>query len=285
MKTDRAKKVSEQAFEELIRAVEAGKSQKLIEYLKAMAKFHNYSLNNAILIGFQKPDATRVAGYRTWQKLGRFVKKGEHGIVIMAPIVYRKKIEPEEDDDKEIEEETVTIFKTVHVFDISQTDGKPLPEFARVDGDPGIYTERLRKYVSSKGIKLEFREAIGSAEGMSCGGVIKLKKGLSVAEEFSVLAHEVAHELLHKSRDNISKDKKVREIEAEAVAFVICSGIGLEVNSSSSDYIQLYDGDKETLMESLGRIQRTASEILEAVLDKVSEGKTTNGEKCMAIAA
>jgi hypothetical protein len=90
MKTNHARKVSEQAFKELVDAVEAGKSQKLVEYLKAMGRFHNYSLGNAILIGFQKPRAMRVAGFRTWQKLGRYVKRNEKGIAIMAPIVRRR---------------------------------------------------------------------------------------------------------------------------------------------------------------------------------------------------
>jgi antirestriction protein ArdC len=284
MKPNRAKNVSQQAFNELVEAVEAGKSQRLIEYLKTMGRFHKYSLGNAILIGFQKPDATHVAGFRTWKRLGRHVKKGEHGIAIMAPIVYRKK-KTGDSDNKESEDEEVRTFKTVHVFDISQTDGKQLPEFARVNGDPGVYTERLRKYINSNGIVLEYSDAIGSADGVSAGGLIKLKKGLSAAEELSVLAHEMAHEKLHKNRENMPKGQKVRETEAEAVAFVVCYGIGLNTNSASSDYIQLYNGDKEMLIESLERIQKTASEILEAVLDKDSEGETAGEEPCMAVAA
>ncbi len=287
MKTNHARKVSEQAFNELIEAVEAGKSQKLVEFLKAMGRFHNYSLGNAILIGFQKPRATQVAGFRTWQKLGRYVQKNEKGIAIMAPIVWRKKVANTADkrNVKEHDEETALAFKTAYVFDISQTDGKPLPEFARVNGEPGVYTERLREYVTSKGIVLEYSESIGSAEGVSAGGLIKLKKGLTAAEELSVLAHEAAHEILHRDKKGTPKDKKVRETEAEAVAFVVCHGIGLDTNSASSDYIQLYNGDKETLMESLGRIQRTAAEILEAVMDKESGCETAGGESCMAVAA
>jgi hypothetical protein len=100
-----------------------------------------------------------------------------------------------------------------------------------------------------------------------------------------VLAHEATHEILHRDKKGTPKDKKVRETEAEAVAFVVCHGIGLDVNSASSDYIQLYNGDKETLMESLGRIQKTASEILEAVMDKESECETVGGEPCAAVAA
>ena len=287
MNTNRVREVSEQAFNELIEAVEAGKSQKLVEYLKAMGRFHNYSLGNAILIGFQKPDATHVAGFRTWQKVGRHVKKNEKGIAIMAPIVWRRKLaHADNEDQQERKEETALAFKTAYVFDISQTDGKPLPEFARVNGDPGVYIERLREYVTSKGIMLEYSESIGSAEGISAGGLIRLKKGLTAAEELSVLAHESTHEIVHRNKETMLKDKKVRETEAEAVAFVVCHGIGLDTNSASSDYIQLYNGDKETLMESLGRIQRTAAEILGAVMaGKESKGETVGGESCVAVAA
>ena len=288
MKTNHARKVSKQAFNELVEAVEAGKSQKLVEYLKAMGRFHNYSLGNAIMIGFQKPDATHVAGFRTWQRLGRHVKRNEKGIAIMAPIVWRKKVTHAdgEDDQQNRKEETTLAFKTAYVFDVSQTDGKPLPEFARVNGDPSVYAERLREYVTSKGIMLGYSDAIGSAEGVSSGGLIRLKKGLTAAEELSVLAHEAAHERLHKNKDNTPKDRKVRETEAEAVAFVVCHGIGLDTNSVSSDYIQLYNGDKETLIKSLERIQRTAAEILEAVIaNEESEGETAGGESCVAVAA
>ncbi|MGB2862935.1 MAG: ArdC family protein [Sedimentisphaerales bacterium] len=287
MKTNHARKVSEQAFNELLETVEAGKSQKLVDYLKAMGRFHNYSLGDAILISFQKSDATKVAGFRTWQKLGRHVKRNEKGIAIMAPIVRHKKAKQvdEKEENEQKGDEIAVAFKTAYVFDISQTDGKQLPEFARVDGDPGVYTERLKEYVASRGVKLEYRDTIGSAEGVSAGGLILLKRGLTAAEELSVLAHEAAHEILHKNRDNMPKDKKVRETEAEAVAFVVCHGIGLDTNSASSDYIQLYNGDKETLMESLGRIQKTASEILEVVMDKESEGKADGGKSCVAVAA
>jgi antirestriction protein ArdC len=286
MKSNHARKVSEQAFNELVKAVEAGKSQKLVAYLKAMGRFHNYSLGNAILIGFQKPDATHVAGYRTWQKLGRHVKRNEQGIAIMAPIVWRRKVTPadDEDDKSNGEEEAALAFKTAYVFDISQTDGKPLPEFARTQGDPGVYTERLERFISGRGIKLE-RSNLRIAEGISIGGTILLKASLAPADEFSVLVHETAHEILHLDPANRPKDKKVREAEAEAVAFVVCHGIGLDTNTASSDYIQLYNGDKETLVKSLGRIQRTAAEILGAVMEKESEGETTVEGPCVAVAA
>jgi antirestriction protein ArdC len=285
MKTNHARRISEQAFNELADAVEACKSQKLVEYLKAMGRFHNYSLGNAILIGFQKPDATHVAGFRTWQRLGRHVKKGERGIAIMAPIVWRKNTGNADEEEQERKEEILISFKTAYVFDISQTDGKPLPEFARVTGDPTIYTERLRDYVTSKGITIEYSDSIGSAEGISAGGLIRLKNGLCYAEEFSVLAHELAHEMLHTDSDDTPKDKKVRETEAEAVAFVVCNGIGLDTNSASSDYIQLYNGDKETLLQSLDRIKRTASKILAAIMAEQEDSSKDVELNCLAEAA
>jgi antirestriction protein ArdC len=286
MKTNHARKVSEQAFNELVEAVEAGKSQRLIEYLKAMGRFHKYSLGNAILIGFQKPDATHVAGFRTWQKLGRHVKKGEHGIAIMAPIVWRRKaaLSDNAEDTSESEEETAMAFKTAYVFDISQTDGKPLPEFSRVQGDPGAYTERLERFVAGRGIKLEHSN-LRIAEGVSMAGTILLKAGLAPADEFSVLVHELAHQMLHQDHANRPKDKTVREAEAEAVAFVVCHGIGLDTNTASSDYIQLYNGDKETLMASLERIQRMAAEILAAVMGREPESVAANEKPCVAVAA
>lgn len=284
MKASYARKVSEQAFNELIEAVEAGKSDKLIAYLKAMGRFHKYSVGNAMLIHFQCPKATHVAGFRTWQRLGRYVKKGERGIAILAPIVQHKKsllADDEEDFDKEV----LMAFKTAYVFDVSQTNGKPLAEFARVQGDSAECIERLKEYIAAQGIKFEYSNNIGLAEGVSCGGIVKIKIGLTVAESFSVLVHELAHERLHKD-DNKLKSKKIKETEAEAVAFVVCHGIGLDVNTASSDYIQLYDGNKKTLLQSLERIQQTATEILAAVTaDDKSECEIAGKEAGTAAAA
>ena len=243
-------------MDELVAAVEAGKSEQLRAYLAMMGRFHRYSLGNQLLISFQRPDATRVAGYRTWIQLGRRVKRGEKAIRILAPIMWRTK--------NEDEEEKVAAFRAACIFDVSQTDGKPLAEFAKVNGDPGEYASRLRGLVADNGIKLEYSNAIGSAQGLSAEGRIVLRRDLEPAEEFSTLAHELAHEMLHQSGES-SRSKTVRETEAEAVAFVVCQAIGLDANSSASDYIQLYDGDKKTLIESLERIQQTAGEIIRGV--------------------
>lgn len=252
-------------------------------YLKAMGRFHRYSVGNAILIQLQKPNATHVTGFWAWQRLGRRVRKGEHGIAIMAPVVWRKK-SAAEGGDEDVDSEIVSTFKTAYVFDISQTDGKTLPEFARAQGNPGAYLERLERFVSDRRIKLERHEGLKMAEGVSIGGTILLKANLASAEEFSVLVHELSHEMLHQDPANRPKEKTVRE--AEAVAYVVCQGIGLDVNTASSDYIQLYDGDRKTLMASLERIQRTAAEILEAVTEEGKDhANTASGPDRVAVAA
>jgi hypothetical protein len=152
------------------------------------------------------------------------------------------------------------------IQDISQTEGEPLPEFAKVSGDPQHATDRLKRFLVTKFIALEYDDRIRPAHGLSSGGKITVVPGLSRAEEFSVLAHETAHELLHRGERRSETSRTVRETEAEAVAFVVSTAIGLEPGTASSDYIQLYSGDKATLTESLGFVQRTAAEILKAIL-------------------
>lgn len=264
MKAEEVKKLADNALEQLEGALKQGKSETLAAYLAMMGRFHNYSFGNVLLIMTQKPDATRVAGFRTWLKFGRHVTKGEKGIVIIAPMLIRAK----EDDggrSSDGEDRTILRFKAAYVFDVSQTDGEPLPEFAHVGGNPNGHTDRLKAFVSSKGITLEYTDDIGSADGASLGGTIKLKPNLAPAEEFSVLTHELAHEMLHPKGVENRPPKTVRETEAEAVAFVVANAIGLDTGTAASDYIQLYNGDTATLSASLDRIQKAASSIIEAL--------------------
>jgi hypothetical protein len=142
-----------------------------------------------------------------------------------------------------------------------------------VKGDPGDYLERLREFVASKGIMLDFSEDIAPAKGMCSGKQITLLPSLGAAETTAVLVHELAHAFMHFTERRTQTTKTVRETEAEAVAFVVSSAIGLDVNSACSDYVALYGGDKSTLMESLSIIQHTASEILQAIsADCLSSG-------------
>ena len=216
-----------------------------------------------MLIASQKPTATHVAGFHAWHKLGRFVKKGEKGILILAPIIRRK---AENNSETEADESSTAVgFRAAYVFDISQTDGQELPEIGSVNGDPREYRERLANFVAKQGIALEYSEDIAPARGTSAGGKITLLPGQSAGEEFATLAHEVAHEMMHRDERRSSTSKRVRETEAEAVAFVVCSAIGLETGTAAQDYIGLYGGDAKLLSESLEYVQRTATQILNAI--------------------
>ena len=253
------KAFTDSAMDKLAEAVTAGKSDTLRNFLAAMAKFHRYSIGNLLLIQWQRPEASQVAGFRTWQKLGRQVRKGERSIRILAPIVLRSR-------DEDREDERIATFRTACVFDISQTDGKELAEFAQVRGDPGEHLERLKRFVTSQGIVLEYSNRIGPAQGACCPDRIILRTDLEPAEEFSTLAHELGHWLLHQQPGETKVPKTAAETEAEAVAFVVCQAACLESGTAASDYIQLYDGKKETLVASLGRIHGAASRIIEGIM-------------------
>ena len=270
MKTEDAKALAESALDTLAAQLESGQSQSLTAYLASMGRFHRYSANNVLLIQVQRQDATRVAGFSAWRKLGRFVRRGEKGIVILVPLTSCRSSAPAPDNTGLDVDETRAVFgfKPGYVFDVSQTDGEPLPAFAEVTGDPGGYITALKGFVDSRGIGLAYANAeLGSARGASLKGRILLRDDLSPAVEFSVLVHEVAHELLHAGDRRAGTSKTVRETEAEAVAFVVSHAIGLETTTAASDYIQLYSGDKGILLASLALIQRTAAEILIAIQD------------------
>ena len=262
MTTDQAKTLSETAISRLMDALERGQSEALKTYLSVMSRFHKYSWGNCLLIYSQRPAATHVEGFQAWLKMRRYVRKGEKGIAILAPMVGRKK-----SDDQLTEDERTRLFgfRAAHVFDVSQTDGEPLPEFATVQGDPQEYADRLKQFIACQHIALEYDGKIAPAKGMSSGGKITLLPDLPPAEHFAVLTHEIAHELLHRGERRTRTTQTVRETEAEAVAFVVSSAIGLDTNTSSSDYIQLHAGDKATLAESLAFIQQTASVILQTI--------------------
>src|SRR5882762_7298537 len=165
MNSENIKKVTNQAIEQLITALNEGRSETLTQYLEAIGRFHRYSLRNVMLIASQKPTATHVTGFHTWHKLGRFVKKGEKGIMILAPLV-RRKTENEQQNEAD-ESSTAVSFRAAYVFDISQTDGQELPTIGSVNGEPREYRERLAKFVTEQGIALEYSEDIAPALGTS----------------------------------------------------------------------------------------------------------------------
>jgi hypothetical protein len=195
MKSEQIKEITNKAIEQLADALNAGHSEALTGYLKAIGRFHRYSLHNVLLIASQKPNASHIAGFRTWNELGRFVRKGEKGIMILAPIVRRK---ADKEEKREETSGTVAGFRAAYVFDVSQTDGKELPQIGTVEGDPCQYGVKLRSFASTQGIAVEYSAEIAPARGTSFGGRIALLPGQSAAEEFSTLSHELAHELLHR---------------------------------------------------------------------------------------
>jgi hypothetical protein len=162
-------------------------------------------------------------------------------------------------------------FRAVYVFDISQTEGKELPNLTEVRGEVGDRLRRLKGFVEGNGITLFYSDRIAPAKGTSSGGTVTLMEGMEPAEEFATLVHEVGHEMLHWGERRTLTTKTVRETEAEAVAFVVCRSIGLETGTSSADYIQLYHGNAKLLEESLEAVQRTSAAILGAINLEVAQ--------------
>ena len=277
MKTQEANTIIDQQLDSLASALDAGKSQAMMRFLHTMAKFHKYSLGNVLLIMGQYPAATRIAGFQTWKSLGRHVKKGEKGIAILAPIQIKMSGSDtsidatKEQGDEYIEGEessesgTILRFRVVYVFDVDQTEGDDLPDFAQVAGEPGAYTDQLKHLVNQHGITIEYEESLGGPDGLSKKGTIVIRQGLAPATEFSVIVHEFAHELMHQNDRRENMTRTVIETEAEAVAYVVSQAIGLESGTAASDYIQLYRGNKELLNQSLTAIKSTAHMILSAL--------------------
>jgi len=255
----------------LIEQLEAGHSETLTAYLDAMVHFPSYSFGNVLLIARQKPEATNVAGMWAWNQLGRRVKRGEKGIAILAPMIgkSRKKREQSETEETDAKQASLLGFRRVYVWDVSQTEGAPLPELDKVTGEAGEHLDRLRDHVNAQGITLAYDESIAPALGMAGGTTIRILPGQTQPEEFSTLVHELAHLMLKHGERRTATTKTIRETEAEAVAFVIGKAIGLTTSTASASYIQLYHGNAALLMESLEAVQQTAAVILAAL--KVEE--------------
>ncbi|MEQ8838664.1 MAG: ArdC-like ssDNA-binding domain-containing protein, partial [Lacipirellulaceae bacterium] len=270
-KQDVATVLTEKSLAKLNDALSRGQSETLTKYLAFTAKFHNYSLRNCLLIAAQKPDATHVAGYQKWKQLGRQVKRGEKAITIVQPRFSKREAEVVNQagntETKEVKK--LSGFGHAKVFDISQTEGDAVPEFATISGDPGESLSKLEQLVMDNDITLSYETPPSpGAIGLSSGGHIYVTPGLSDAETFSVLAHELAHELIHKGERRHETTPTVRETEAEAVAFVVSEAAGLNSTERSSDYISLYRGDPEVLSESLKFIQKTAGYIIKGITEE-----------------
>lgn len=236
--------------------------------LAQSAKFHRYSFGNTMLIVAQRPDATRVAGYRAWQALGRQVRKGEHGISILAPNTYRV-------DDRERPGEKRTIvkgFRVSTVFDVSQTDGEPLADdIAPVlcDGEaPEGMWDALAKQVASAGFMLarcESAAAIGGANGQTAWGprTVTVRADVSDAQACKTLAHELAHILLG-HEDALFACRGVKEVEAESVAFIVAAALGMSTDGYSLPYVAHWaGGNVETVRQTATKVTKVAAAIID----------------------
>ena len=261
---------TQQLLKELVERIEQVKnSEEFKEVLKSFSKFHNYSYQNTILIQMQKPDASYVAGYKQWkEKFDRYVKKGENGIAILAPFTYKKeeiKIKTVEIDGELIEkevEETVskTYFRPVYVFDISQTEGEPLPTInTSLENERSDLLKPLKEFSTTQDIEVETRPLSNSLRGYSEGGKIVLDKNTNDTDRAGILVHELAHELLHNKEERMKLSKEIKELEAEATSFVVLNHYDIETKSDK--YLALYKKSYD-LEKSLARIKRISSKII-----------------------
>lgn len=242
-------------------------SEEYIRYLEFMGRFHAYSARNCLLILMQKPDATRCASFTAWKKMGRHVIKGEHQIKILCPAPRTKKI-----INKDGEEETVSWmdFKIGGTFDISQTEGNPLPEICHIlNGDVKQFGSVVKKLSSVTTAKVVFEDYTDSSHGYYSPEKhqIVVQDHLPQAQKVKTLCHEIAHSILHcKGGKFADASREEKELQAESVAYVVCHALGID----SADYTFGYlvgwaDGDRKRFEKVLGAVQECADAIIKAI--------------------
>ena len=268
-------------------------SEKYKTYLSTMSKFHNYSFNNTLLIAMQKPEATLVAGYKAWQKnFERHVNKGEKAIRILAPAPYKIKEERDKLDpvtgemmfdengmpQKEQVEVTIPAFRAVSVFDVSQTDGKPIPELeaqellSTVEG----YEDFVQALMNVAPVPIGFEDIPGDSKGYfhTEKKRIAVQENMSESQTLKTMVHEVAHSMLHNkeiNRDDLieepAKDRNTKEVEAESVAYTVCQHFGIDTSDYSFGYIVGWSSGKDMkeLKSSLDIIRKTSSELITGI--------------------
>ena len=288
-------KTEKQKVQEITEKLEQGikelfESEKYKTYLNTMSKFHNYSFNNTMLIAMQKPDATLVAGFKAWQKnFDRHVKKGEKGIRILAPAPYkikeeRDKIDPvtqellldkDGNPQKEEVEITIPVFRAVSVFDVAQTDGKPIPELAAKEllSDVEGYQDMIRAVEAISPVPIELEEIAGDSKGYydSEAKRIAVQENMSESQTLKTMIHEVAHSKLHSKEveqdEQMRKDRNTKEVEAESVAYTVCQHFGIDTSDYSFGHIAGWSSGRDTkeLRASMDTIRKTASELITGI--------------------
>lgn len=269
-------------------------SEKYGEYLKTMTKFHRYSFNNTLLIAMQRPEATLVTGYRNWQSMGRQVKKGEKGITILAPAPKKQKKAQalydqnqmpvlDEQGNQKYEEVEVVIprFKATTVFDIDQTEGEPIQTIA-----PEELTEAVQDFdlfmqaiTDISPVPIRFDEIEGSSKGYydNANKEIVIREGMSESQTIKTAIHECGHAMLH-DRDlmlasGIKKDRETKEVEAESVAYSVCSAFQIETSDYSFPYIAGWSSgrDMKELRSSMDTIRQTAGKMVDDLTEKLQQ--------------
>lgn len=257
-----------QKLEEGVKAVFDSENYKT--YLRTMSKFHNYSINNSILIASQCPVATYVCGYRTWEKeFNRHVNKGEKGIMIYAPRIYKKK-------DEDGNEEKVTIYRATYVFDISQTSGDELPKLIEnLDADVSDYQKIKKALVRVSPTPIDFEPVESSANGYYSPKEdrIVIDSSLSELQTVKTMIHEISHATLKHGTDECKTDRFTNEVQAESIAFLVTGLLGLDTSDYSFGYISSWSSDKEIqeLKDSLEVITETSQGIFEELKSELSK--------------
>jgi len=267
-------RVSE-AIEELAADLAAGKSESLEAYLHFLSRFHEYSFGNALLIAVQRSDARLVAGRRYWEKVGRTIKPRERPIGIFAPMT-RPVLVLDAESGEDFEEEELLGFRLVSVFDVEQTEGASLPQLNRTVGDATSLVPALERVITEGGLRLTYDSMPFGMNGWTDGSTVAIRQDLGSAEKFRCLVHEWAHCLLEHVSRRRDTSQRVRETEAEAVACVVCHAFEINARGRSRDYIHLWDGSSDTLMQSLSAVQRVAGSII-TQLDSDLERSVTVG--------
>ena len=295
---EQIKKLTDQIEAGIKALFQSGNLEKYQAYLRTMSHFHHYSVNNQMLIFSQCPHATLVAGYQKWQnQFSRHVLRGEKGISILAPTPYKIKVEKEKlDPDTKLplldadgntitEEKEVQIpmFRPVKVFDVSQTDGKPLPErvqspVAELTGNVEHYEAFMEALRRISPVPIEMKPLSNDLDGFFSPSKqsITLRDGMSEVQTVCAAVHEIAHSKLHnyaKQPGSQPKDSSTEEIEAESIAYTVCAYFGIETSANSFGYVATWSKDKDlkAFKDSLDTIRKTSSELISGVEQQFKE--------------
>ena len=295
---EQIKKLTDQIEAGIKALFQSGDLEKYQAYLRTMSHFHHYSVNNQMLIFSQCPHATLVAGYQKWQnQFSRHVLRGEKGISILAPTPYKIKVEKEKlDPDTKLplldadgntitEEKEVQIpmFRPVKVFDVSQTDGKPLPErvqspVAELTGNVEHYEAFMEALRRISPVPIEMKPLSNDLDGFFSPSKqsITLRDGMSEVQTVCAAVHEIAHSKLHdyaKQPNSQPKDSNTEEIEAESIAYTVCAYFGIETSANSFGYVATWSKDKDlkAFKDSLDTIRKTSSELISGVEQQFKE--------------